>query len=64
MRPGSLLPTCVAAKVRYSPRFPHRVWLAGHHTGNGVHLFRGQSYHLGEEIQDSQQDDRCDPKWR
>lgn len=58
MRPGTLLPTGVAAKVRNSPLLPHCVWLAGHHTSDGVCLLRGYSHHIGEEVQDSQQDDR------
>ena len=64
MRPGTLLPTGVAAKVCNSRLLPSRVRLAGHHTIDGVHLLLGHPYHVGEEVQDSQQDDRFEPNWR
>lgn len=65
MRPGTLLPTGVAAKVRNGPHFSHRVRFAGHCAVDGVHLFCGHTYHVGEAVQDSQQDDRFAPNcWR
>lgn len=54
MRPGTLLPTGVAAKVRNPPLFPVSVWPAGYYTSDGVHLLRGHSHHPREEVQDSQ----------
>jgi hypothetical protein len=54
MRPGTLLQTGVATKVRNPPLFPVSVWPAGYYTSDGVHLLRGHSYDSGEKVQDSE----------